>query len=345
MPWFPRGQYLWDFWFAQEDNELHVFYLQASQRECNFDPEQRHNLAAVGHAVLTENGWREVSPAPAFAKSLNGSWDNLSIWTGSIIKDPQSGLFHLFYTSRRSEDAPLWTPAEEQRPQQIGVATSPDLIAWQRTPASLLAPVIPNPGNNEFFDGVAWRDPFIIQAEDKNFYAFICARANPQHSPEAVTAGGIVAYVKSQDLQHWENLQPEILIRSGEFYQLEVPQVFWRKTAAGKRFYLLFCAQEKDCSEKRRAHLSAAECQTGTYYIHSELLPLDFQGIPKLPDTARLLAADWYGGRLLTPETETTPMFFGFQWADENGNFVGGLSDPMRAEFMEDGSMRLCEQV
>lgn len=343
MPWFPRDQYLWDFWFTQKDDELHVFYLQASQRECNFDPEQRHNLAAVGHAILTENGWQEIGTAPAFAKSPNGSWDNISIWTGSVIQDPQSGLFYLFYTSRRKEDAPLWTPSEVQRPQQIGVATSRDLTAWERTPASLLAPVIPNPGVNENFDGVAWRDPFVIKAEDGFFYAFICARANPQYSPAAVTAGGIIAYVKSQNLQNWENTQPEILIRSDEFYQLEVPQVFWRKTAAGKRFYLLFCAQEKDCSEKRRAKFPTAECQTGTYYLHSELLPLDFQGIPKLSDTARLLAAGWYGGRLLQPETENNPQFFGFKWADADGNFVGGISDPMCTEFLADGSMRLCE--
>ena len=48
-------------------------------------------------------------------------------------------------------------------------------------------------------------------------------------------------------------------------------------------------------------------------------------------------------GRLLKPETVEAPLFFGFQWADEAGHFVGGLSDPMRTEFASDGTIKLYE--
>ncbi len=336
MSWFPRNQYLWDFWFAVKGEELHVFYLQTSCLESGFDPERRHNLSSIGHAVLTRSGWQEIGTA--MTKSKGESWDNLSLWTGCIIQEPTTKLYHLFYTVRREQDAPVWTPSEMQRPQNIGVAVSSDLLTWQRTPASLLAPMIPNPGVNCNFDGVAWRDPYVIQNDDGWFYTFICTRSNTQHE-----GGGAIAWVKSQDLNYWQDAQPTLLITSEDFYQMEVPQVFWRKSAAGKRLYLIFCAQAKDCSQKRRSQMPEAECQTGTYYLRSELLPLDFQGLPKLAEPARLLASGWYAGRLLKPETDEAPMFFGFQWADEAGHFVGGLSDPLRTEFASDGTIKLYE--
>lgn len=60
MPWYPRNKYCWDFWFAWQGQTLHVFYLQASQLACAYNPERRHSLASIGHAVLTNFGWKEI---------------------------------------------------------------------------------------------------------------------------------------------------------------------------------------------------------------------------------------------------------------------------------------------
>ncbi len=343
MPWFPQNKYLWDFWFARNGGELHLFYLQADQAECGFNPDLRHNLASVGHAVMTDCGWKELDHV-ALAKSDNGSWDNLSIWTGSVIHDADSGLHYLFYTSRRREDKTIWTPSEWQRPQQIGVAVSRDLTVWERTPLTQKVPVIPNPGKTLGLDGVAWRDPYVIRAENGRWQAFVCARLNPNDADNktfGVDAGGVVAWLESERLDEWDVVTTRQLVASDEFYQLEVPQVFWRRFANGKRFYLIFCAQEKDCSRARRQRVSEDQCRTGTYYLVSDLLPHDFQDIPKLTGSARLLAEGWYAGRLLDPETDASPRFFGFQWADESGRFVGGISDPMPVKFHQNGSIVL----
>ncbi|MEK7832758.1 MAG: hypothetical protein AAB401_16815 [Acidobacteriota bacterium] len=343
MPWFPQNKYLWDFWFARKEDELHLFYLQADQSECGFNPDLRHNLASVGHAVMTGWGWKEFDEV-ALARSVNGSWDNLSIWTGSVIQDEASGLHYLFYTARSAEDKTIWTPSEWQRPQQIGLAVSRDLQVWERTSLSKKVPVIPNPGKMIGLDGVAWRDPYVIRGENGRWQAFVCARLNPHDADNkhiGLDAGGVVAWLETESLEEWNVATTRRLVASDEFYQLEVPQVFWRRFENGKRFYLIFCTQEKDCSRARRQRVSEDQCRTGTYYLVSDLLPHDHQDIPELSGSAKLLAEGWYAGRLLDPETDERPTFFGFQWADDSERFVGGISDPMSVQFNEDGTIEL----
>ncbi len=79
---------------------------------------------------------------------------------------------------------------------------------------------------------------------------------------------------------------------------------------------------------------------TGTYYLCSEAVDEFAPGFPALPGPAKLLAPGWFAGRLLDPEGEL-PMFYAFQWADEGGHLVGGLSDPMPVRFEADGTLRL----
>ncbi len=352
MPWFPQNKYCWDFWFAWDQQEqLHLFYLQASQLDCRFNPDLRHDRAAVGHATLTRWGWQELTPdQPILQRSDRpGDWDDLSIWTGSIIRNPHDAHYYLFYTARRQTDAVLHTPHEWQRSQNIGVAISADLHHWKRLdPANL---VIPNPGNGGNFDGVNWRDPYLLyNPGDATFYAFICA-----HTPNATDAGGVIAYMTSPDLIHWQP-EPEILVKSEDFYQMEVPQVFWRDGGDGtKRLYLLFCAQAQDCSRHWRQQQPSA---VGTYYQVSEPIPseqaINYRAIP-WAGPARLLSPGFYAGKLVWPpqssfagtsaeallRAETAAVFYGFQWGDEGDRFVGGLSDPQAVQFAADGSLSL----
>lgn len=327
MSWTPNDKFIWDAWYAWEGDLLHAFYLQADRNECNHDPDARHNLASVGHAVMNSHGWHEIGTT--FAKSER--WDDVAIWTGCVVKTGNQYL--LFYTARNSREAPLHTPSEVQRPQHIGVATSTDLHHWQRVPQSLDTPVIPNPGKRFGLDGVAWRDPYIVPM-DGQFYAFICARL------DQTSECGVVAYVTSRDLCHW-SAEPQFVQCPLEFYQMEVPQVFWRRSGTGKRCYVIFCAQEKDCSAGRRAKNLA--CATGTYYLRSDELPLEYAGIPTFSESAHLLMPNLYAGKLLKPETDEVPVLLGFVWADATGEFVGGISDPVRVQFAEDGSITLKE--
>ncbi len=333
MPWFPLDQYIWDFWFVQAGEDLHLFYLQADREACGHHPERRHNCATVGHARHTPWGWQELTPQqPALAPHPDRqAWDSLSIWTGSILEHPQTGQYYFFYTSRCRGEEPVWTPHEWQRSQQIGLALSDDLHHWQRWGNG---PILPNPGRASGFDGVAWRDPAVIQGEEGRFYAFICARAG-EASPDA---GGRVVYSVSDDLLNWSTV--EVLHQSDEFYQLEVPQVFWRTQGQTKRLYLLFSAQDRDCSEARYHHLGPGQCATGTYYLVSEPVPLARQTFPPLCPSARLLAPNGYAGKLLDPHVPE-PLFFSFYWADGAGHFANGLAEPQRCRFSADGSLSL----
>ena len=329
MPWNPKDKFIWDSWFVVEGANLHAFYLQADRHECNHDPEARHNLASVGHAVKNGNGWHEIGTS--FSSSQD--WDDIAIWTGCVIHSVELNQYLLFYTSRNSREIPLKTPSEEQRPQHIGLATSTDLHHWQRASQSVEAPIIPNPGHQFGLDGVAWRDPYVVRFDEK-YYAFLCARLDQE------VECGLIAYVTSKDLLNWSE-QPEFIDCPREFYQMEVPQVFWRPSGGGKRCYVVFCAQEKDCSDARRQKNLA--CETGTYYLKSEEFPLHFQGIPTFKESAELLSPNIYAGKIIEPEKDRTTLL-GFVWADEAGNFVGGISDPLVINFADDGAIRATAQ-
>ena len=134
MSWTPNDKFIWDAWYAWEGDDLHAFYLQADRNECHHNPEARHNLASVGHAVMNSHGWHEIGTT--FAKSER--WDDVAIWTGCVVRAP--GAYLLFYTARNSCEAPIDTPSERQRPQHIGLATSQDLQHWQRVPQSWKRP-------------------------------------------------------------------------------------------------------------------------------------------------------------------------------------------------------------
>lgn len=336
MPWRPCNKYSWDFWFAWQGQTLHVFYLQAWQLACAYNAHKRHYPASVGHAVLTDFGWKEINPdQPALSPRDGDFWDNLSIWTGSIIEEDD--LYYMLYTGQRQEDPWITTPHLRRRPQNIGVAVSEDLITWTRTPTSLEKPVIPNPGVGSDFDGVNWRDPYVIKDDtDGKFYAFICAY--PQDSPADV--GGVVAYATSQDLENWQDEPYKILYTSEEFLLTEVPQVFWRRMNDYWRLYLIF--------SPRWSPFFNQKIPIGiTHYICSKPIrdrsTVSYDSIPWEPGSAKILAAGTHGGRLVKPESTPNPVFIGFQYEDEGGHFVGGLTDPQWAAFADDGTIHLSD--
>lgn len=336
MPWQPRNKYCWDFWFAWQEKTLHVFYLQASKIACAYNPERRHNLASIGHAVLTDFGWQEIDhDCPVLANRDGNFWDNLSIWTGSIIE--KDNLYYLFYTSRCKDDPWIETTHERRIPQNVGVAVSEDLRTWKRTPTTIEKPVIPNPGVKSEFDGINWRDPYVIKDDtDGKFYAFICA--HPTDTP--ADTGGVIAYATSKDLENWQDEPYRVLYKSDEFFFTEVPQVFWRKTNDLKywRLYFLF--------SPRWSLFFNKEIPLGiTYYVHSAPIEdrkkVNYDNIPWETEPAKILVKNLHGGKLINPETEENPVFIGFPMEDEGGHFVGGLSDPYWVIFEDDGTMRL----
>lgn len=335
MPWQPLNKYCWDFWFIEKDRKLHVFFLQATKWSCAYNPDRRHNLASVGRAILTPFGWQEIMPeAPALAKREGNYWDDISIWTGSIIE--YENCYYMFYTSRYSQDDFIITSHERRQPQNIGIATSKDLLNWQRTVESKEKPAIPNPGFTSNLDGVSWRDPYVIRDDiDRQFYAFICAC--PKDAP--TDAGGVIAYVTSPDLENWQTKSEQVLYKSPEFRYLEVPQVFWRYNSDRNywRLYLVFSPYWNRFFERREAK--------GTYYVRSQPIldrhQVSYDRIIWQDSSAILLVEGLYGGKFINPSTQKNPVFFGFPLEDEAGHFIGGISDPQWTIFDEDGRIHL----
>ena len=93
------GSWVWDFWFADDGDRYHLFFLYASR--ALRDPDARHYRASIGHAVSTDLvEWTQVSDA--LVRSDAPSFDDLATWTGSVIRHPDGT-----YTWRRSQGEPI----------------------------------------------------------------------------------------------------------------------------------------------------------------------------------------------------------------------------------------------
>jgi beta-fructofuranosidase len=306
-------RWLWDFWFAQEGGDVHVFYLQAPRSLG--DPELRHHSATIGHAVSRDlRVWRVLPDA--LGPGDPGAFDDLATWTGSVLR--HRGRWHLFYTGVAR--------AEDGRVQRVGHATSDDLVSWQKQ-----GPVVeadrrwyekPGRGSHEEH----WRDPWVEWDHDSgSFHMLLTARANWGPSD----ARGVIAHAWSDDLRSWEVGPP--LSRPGEFRQLEVPQL----VQLGGAWRIVFSATAGDHGAARLARTGiAAEC--GTHYLTSRA-----KYGPYELETDRFLVGHpegrYYAGRLVRHRGAWS--FLGWLLRDEDGSFAGELSDPMPVRIGRHGSL------
>ena len=299
-------KWMWDFWFAQEGPDYHLFFLQAPrslERE-----ELRHWHASIGHAVSQDLRKWQVLP-DALAPSEAAAWDDKSTWTGSIIRHGER--WTMFYTGTSQADKGLI--------QRIGLATSTDLIRWEKHPAN---PVLTaDPRWYELLDSgqwhdQAWRDPFVFQhPQTGDFHALITARVNEGPAD----ARGVIAQARSPDLTHWEVLPP--VTEPGDFGQMEVPQ--W--VEINGRYYLLFCTTASTTAAQHIERTGLPPV-TGTHYLVADnpLGPFHFT-------TDQFLVGDvigsLYAGKLVQ-EPDGNWSFLAWHYFAPNGEFIGELSDP-----------------
>ena len=228
--------WLWDFWFAVDGDDVHVFYLQAPRSLG--DPELRHHHATIGHAVSRDLRRWEVLP-DALGTGAAGAFDDLATWTGSVVR--HDGRWHLFYTGIAR--------AEAGAVQRIGHATSDDLLTWERDGLLLEA-------DPRWYDREHWRDPWVEwDPERERWDMLICA----------TSAGrGILAHAHSADLRAWTTGPP--LSPPTAHVQLEVPQLVQRNGG----WWVLF----SDVFAGSGIHYLAAPERLGPYPAESrDLLP------------------------------------------------------------------------
>ena len=75
------GSWVWDYWFADDGERYHLFFLYASR--ALGDPDARHYRASVGHAVSTDLvEWTQV--ADALVRSTDGGEGEAVGWGGGV---------------------------------------------------------------------------------------------------------------------------------------------------------------------------------------------------------------------------------------------------------------------
>ncbi|AEB11648.1 family 43 glycosylhydrolase [Marinithermus hydrothermalis] len=297
--YLPKDHLLWDFWLLEEDGTYHLFYLRAPRALP--DPELRHDRARVGYA--TSRDLKRWTPGGVVLEpGVPGSWDDLSIWTGSVIA--HEGRYYMLYTGRSREEA--------GRMQRIGLAVSEDLVHWERHPEN---PVLEadlrwyEAAEDSILGFLSWRDPYVVRHEGV-FYALIAARTRAGDP----MGRGCIALACSRDLVRWE-VRPPVLA-PGYFAEMEVPQL----VTHASRHYLCF-------SVPRHRYAASAPYPrvTGTYYAVADH-PAGRYG------PSRLLVGDArdaaYGGKLVRDPRGRWVLL---QWLGRgaNGAFVGGLADPL----------------
>ena len=215
-----EGRHIGDAWFFVDDaaDAVHMFYLSNP-----LGPGPRF----VGHAVSGDLVNWETLP-PALYPGSPGSWDDLLLCTGSVIKC--DGRYWMAYSGTSLSDS---SPEEPWRVQRAGVAVSDDLCVWRKLPENPVSQ--PGPPHYEWMSTgerqmVHWRDPFLFD-DGEAAYQFICARRT---DGDPVTRG-TVALTRSTDMREWEPLAPLEHDRIAQ--EMEVPQVY----EIDGRWYLVFC--------------------------------------------------------------------------------------------------------
>ena len=306
------GKWIWDFWLVWENGRHHVFYLQAPRSPGR--PALRHHQASVGHAASADlRSWHVL--ADALQPGPPGRWDDLAIWTGSVIN--HGDRWYMLYTGINK--------AESGLVQRIGLAVSDDLLHWEKHPAN---PVLhADPRWYELLDldrwrDQSWRDPWLFKhPDDGSFHALITARSRTG----APGGAGVVGHARSDDMVEWEVLPP--LTEQGRAAQLEVPQLV---KLNGRYQLLVSCLAEDHFPSELNG-----PSQTGTFiYSAEEILGLyAYTGGPIAAPDGPL--GPLYAGKLV--ETHGGAWYFMAFRGDGDRSFTGELTDPLPVRHHHDG--------
>lgn len=289
--------WVWDFWLAQEPGppvRHHLFHLAAPK---TLPPQQRHTHARVWHAVSTDLvTWTPVgealgpSPRPAF--------DDLAIWTGSVVR-ADDGTWAMFYSAiGRAEGPPV---------QRIGMATSPDLDTWTRVAHEPL--VVADP---RWYVPGTWRDPWVLRDPlGDGWHMLITAEAAGYDGADAA----VIGHARSPDLWRWE-VRPPLSAPGAGFGELEVPQLV---DLGGSTVLVVSCPSDR-LSPDRRARFGGG----GIWSVPSRgpVGPFDSAAAVRLTDESL------YVGKIVR-QSGPTWAIMAFVNQDLEGRFVGGITLPL----------------
>ncbi len=239
------SHWLWDSWMADDGELYHVFFLQAPRSLGN--PDNRHVNARVGHATSADLvRWDYLGEC--FGPSAGGGFDDLAIWTGSVVRDHDR--WRMFYTAVSNAGHHLFD-------QRVGSAVSDDLQHWERASAqpailvssqwykTLATHPSPTTGPDLEHSSETWRDPLVFADPDGDGWHMLISARDVR---AAKNDDGVVAHATSADLVTWE-LGPPLCEPGAGFGQLEVLQ---NKCIDG-RWVLVFTCHPQEMTDERIA--------------------------------------------------------------------------------------------
>jgi beta-fructofuranosidase len=319
-----NDKWIWDFWLVKNEADWHIYFLQADNTLA--DPEMRHRNVTQGHAVSQDLiNWTHLGTC--FKASDVYAWDDWTTWTGSVIQGPDR-TWHLFYTgTQRIGDGLI---------QRIGHATSQDMHSWVRVGNGLCLDLAgPHAHLYEEYTPGHWpdramRDPWVIKnPEGDGWLMYFTARVPGRAEPNA---GGAVGFATSQDLNSW-TLQPPVYT-GGDFGQLEVPQVFKH----GEHWYCTFCTADHHWAESYKAGNPQVPV-TGNSYLMAKSHLGPWTAAKPFLDGGN--PCKRYAGKIV--EVGGKLFIMGFLYIDEQGKFVGKVSDPVPLRVNADGTLTVVE--
>lgn len=304
----PKGRILWDCWFIKEKDEYHVFYLQCLPVARS---EDRHdNNVSIGHAVSKDLiHWKELPDA--LVPGVDDDWDSLSLWTGSVIK--KDDTYYMFYTGRSFANKTSYI-------QKIGVATSKDMIVWEK---HLNNPILEV--DDTLFDSIftrdnkgiigSWRDPFVWWDENQKRFCMTISAFKKDSDKGRIAC---VALATSENLLNW-NIQ-ESIFTSCNFDEIEVTKMIYQD----KKYYLFFSGHIlfEDKKSTRGLYCYYSDSVDGEYVpVNGNGLVYDYE--EKMCDMELVHIKDnEYNG--------IASLYF------DKGYFVGKLSKPVKFKIYKD---------
>jgi hypothetical protein len=197
-----------DFAFLYAGGKFHLFYIRLNM----WDPYYRQHPGATdsteknfGHAVstnLTDWDWVVPTRDTTVLQVRPGKWDDFHVWAPSIVQTDTN--FVMFYTGVQLVGA--------RQHQQIGLATSPDLINWTRYDAPILSVLdIPWAKKGTVVGlGQQLRDPFVM--------------------PDPANAGHWLMYFVAVDTSTQASMAVGVARSSGDFFRWTADQNPLRST-------------------------------------------------------------------------------------------------------------------
>ncbi len=304
-----EDRWVWDSWYVADAGVMHAFYL-AAPRSLG-DPQLRHANATVGHSVSTDFvNWTALPDA--VAPGAVGDFDDLAIWTGSVVRDGDT--WHMFFTGvERTTMA---------RVQRVGHAVSDDLVTWNRvsrSPAVTADARWYSTAGGTGSNDEPWRDPWVFRTPDDGLWHMLVTASHSDSDH------GTIGHCVSSDLHAWRVEEP--LVTNSGFRQLEVTQL----VEVGERSVLVFCAAASDVLDGAVPAITAtysapADSPLGPYHL-DRAEPIGNGGI--------------YAGRVVT-NSAGEPVLLGFVESGLPGGFGGVIADPIRLELTERGTLQPC---